>query len=159
MARSPADNKTAALQEMAAEIFELYRLVAIERSRRPSGNDELSEAEFLTLETLARDEPLTIGEVQKRIGVVPAQMSRIVRALEVETGKGHITCNINPHDRRRVDLHLTASGRKAMQSYRETHLGSIQRILDILSDEERENFMRVMRTLRSAYDHDSDTQS
>lgn len=140
------------MQSMASEIFELYRLVAMERSRRPASPNDLSEAEFLTLEVLCREEPLTIGDVQKRIGVVPAQMSRIVRSLEVETGKGYVSCNINPHDRRRVDLYLTPAGRKALQAYRDTHLGSVQRILGILGEEDRESFMRVMRVLRSEYE-------
>ena len=89
----PETQKT--LDLMAAEIFELYRLIALARSRQPSGPDDLAETEFLTLDLLVREEPLTIGSVQKQIGVVPAQMSRIVRALEEQGGKGYVRCQIN----------------------------------------------------------------
>ena len=75
----PDSQKT--LDQMAEEIFELYRLIAIARSRRPAGPDDLSETEFITLDMLTKEQPLTIGEIQKQIGVLPAQMSRIVRVI------------------------------------------------------------------------------
>ena len=98
---------------MAEEVFELTKLVYAARSRRPSGPDDLSETEFLTLDLLFKEQPLTIGEVQKRIAVVPAQMSRVVRALEEQGGRGYVECKINPQDRRCVDVYLTPAGTKA----------------------------------------------
>ncbi len=139
------------LDEMAAEIFELYLLIAIARSRRPTGPDGLSETEFLTLDLLAKGQPLTIGEVQKRIGVVPAQMSRIIRALEEQGGRGYVECNINPKDRRRIDVGLTPAGIATHGQYRATRLGSMYEILSILGSEDRLHFMRIMRQLRHAF--------
>ena len=82
----PDDKKS--LGPMVSEIFDLYRLIAAARSRRPSGPDDLSETEFITLDLLAKAESMTIGEVQKLIGVVPAQMSRIVRSWEAQGATG-----------------------------------------------------------------------
>ncbi len=139
------------LDQMADEIFELYRLIALARSRQPAGGNELSEAEFLTLDFLVKGEPLTIGEIQKAIGVLPAQMSRIIRALEEEGGHGFLECRINPSDRRRVDVSLTQSGKDAYQRFRSVRLGSMQHILTTLAPNDRLDFMRMMRQLRTAY--------
>lgn len=140
------------LDKMAAEIFDLYLVVAIARSHRPTGPDDLSESEFITLDTLSREQPLTIGDVQKRVGVVPAQMSRIVRALEEQGGRGYVECKINPKDRRRIDVTLTPAGEAAHAKYRQTRLTSMHEVLRILPSEDRLQFMRMMRQLRQAFE-------
>lgn len=140
------------LSAMVAEIFDLYRLIAAARSRQPTGPDDLSETEFITLDLLAKAESLTIGEVQKSIGVVPAQMSRIVRSLEEHGGRGYVECKINPKDRRRVDVSLTGSGREAHEKFVNARLGSMHDILTVLSHDDRENFMRIMRILKDAFE-------
>ncbi len=140
------------LDAMAGEIFDLFRLIAVARSRRPAGPDELSESEFITLDLLAKEQPLTIGEAQKRIGVVPAQMSRIVRALEEQGGRGFVECSINPNDRRRVDISLTKAGQEAHRKFMAARLGSMQEILVALEPDDRQNFMRIMRILTSTFE-------
>lgn len=140
------------LDKMAAEIFELYLLIAIARSRRPAGPDDLSETEFLTLDTLAKEQPLTIGDVQKRVGVVPAQMSRVVRALEEQSGRGYVECKINPKDRRRIDVSLTSAGEAVHEKYRQVRLTSMHDVLSALEPDDRLHFMRIMRQLRKAFE-------
>lgn len=139
------------LQSMAEEIFELYKLVAIARARQPANRDELSETEFLALDLLVQDEPLTVGEIQKRIGVVPAQMSRIARSLESDGGKGLIDTKINQQDRRRVDVSLTVAGRRAYDDYRVVRLRSMRRTLEALDSTDQEEFMRMLRLIREAF--------
>lgn len=144
-------DKQDTLDEMAKEIFELYRLIALARSRRPSGPDDLSEAEFLTLDLLFKRQPLTIGEIQKEIGVLPAQMSRIVRALEEQGGRGYVECKINSRDRRRIDVKLTESGTEAYENYRTVRLGSMYDILSVLPPDDRLHFMRILGQIRDAF--------
>ncbi|UCF33950.1 MAG: MarR family transcriptional regulator [Phycisphaerales bacterium] len=132
------------LEKMAEQIFELSRLASLARSRKPAGPVELTDSEFLTLDLLAKHEPLTIGEAQKAIGVVPAQMSRIIRALEDREGGGYIKCSINLHDRRRIDVVLTDRGKQAHKKYREIRLGSITETLSILPPEDRVEFLRIL---------------
>ena len=133
------------------EIFDLYRIIALARSRQPSGPDDLSEAEFLTLDLLTKRQPLTIGEIQKEIGVLPAQMSRIVRSLEEQGGRGYVECRINPRDRRRIDVTLTEDGSKAYESYRSVRLGSMYEILRVLPVDDRLHFMRILGQIRDAF--------
>ena len=144
------------MNAMVDEIFELYRAVAEARSRSPAGPDDLSETEFLTLDNLYKEEPLTIGEVQKRVGVAPAQMSRIVRSLEKRGGKGYVGCEINAEDRRRIDLTLTESGRDAYEKYRDARMQSMRETLTALDPDDRFAFMRMMRQLRDAFGKRSD---
>ena len=139
------------LDRMAAEIFELYRLIALARSHRPSGPDDLSEAEFLTLDLLTKHQLRTIGEIQKEIGVLPAQMSRIVRALEEQGGRGYVECKINARDRRRIDVSLTKGGAKAYENYRTARLGSMYEILRVLAPNDRIEFMRMLGQIRDAF--------
>ena len=140
------------MDAMATANFELYRLVALARSRRPAGSDDLSETEFVTLDLLAKEGAMTIGEVQKHVGVVPAQMSRVVRALEVQGGKGYVECSINPQDRRRVDISLTDAGREAYEKYRSARMSTMYETLSALAPEDRLDFMRMMRQLHKAFE-------
>jgi len=90
---------------------------------------------------------MTVGEIQKQIGVLPAQMSRIIRALESKS-EPLIECKINPGDKRKINVELTPIGAKAHQSYRQLKLGSIEKMLLELDDQDREEFMRILRKIR-----------
>lgn len=139
------------LQEFANEIFELSKDVwAVQTRSRPRGQTEISETEFLALDVLAKaTEKLTVGEIQRSIGIQPAQMSRVVRSLENKSEQPLIACKINPEDKRKVDVELTAAGRKAHHAYRQLKLGSIQKMLHALSGQDREAFMRILRQIRN----------
>ncbi len=147
------------LQEFANEIFELSKDVWAAQSRaKGKEQTEITETEFLALDILWRATgSLTVGEIQRQIGILPAQMSRVIRSLE---SKGHmplISCRINPDDKRKIDVELTPAGRAAHQSYRQTKLGSIEKMLLTLSEHDRQEFMRILRlfreTMRVAPDH------
>lgn len=140
------------LDQMVEEIFALFKVIAAARSRRPSNSSDLSETEFLAMDVLAKDGPFTIGEVQKRIGVVPAQMSRIVRSLEVEGGRGYVECKINPKDRRRIDVSLTDSGTKALAAFHQARLASFYTVLEALDPADRTEFMRMLKCIRDTFE-------
>lgn len=140
------------IQSMAEEIFQIYRLIALARSRAPAERGDLSETEFLTLDCLQREQPLTIGEVQREIGVVPAQMSRIVRALETQGGRGLIACNINASDRRRIDMTLTPDGKESYDQFKDNRVGSIRTILEALDPADQSHFIRILRQIRGAFE-------
>lgn len=141
----------ALLDHMAEEIYDLYKLIAAARSAAPGGPDDLSETEFLALDILLKEGPQTIGEIQKRVGVVPAQMSRIVRALEEQGGKGYVECQINPRDRRRINLSLTRTGQDAHDRYRSIRFRTMIRVLEALEPQDREPFMAMLRKISSAF--------
>jgi len=140
------------VDKMAEEIFVLFKIVAFARSQRQATSGDLSETEFLALDVLARSGPMTIGEVQKQIGIVPTQMSRVVRALEIEGGRGFVECRINPQDRRRIDLSLTEAGQEAHDAFRHSRLSSFYTVLEALDPEDRPHFMRMLQQIRRAFE-------
>lgn len=136
------------LQEFADEIFEVSKESWAAQSRTKSHAD-VTETEFLALDVLAhKNEPVTVGEIQRQIGVLPAQMSRVIRALETKGDKPLVECKINAHDKRKIDVSLTPVGLDAYRGYREQKLGSLQRMLEQLNEKDRSEFMRILRLIR-----------
>ncbi|MHC4064314.1 MAG: MarR family winged helix-turn-helix transcriptional regulator [Planctomycetota bacterium] len=145
--------KTAAskqqLEDLADEVFDLVRVISALRSRsRATGPEELSESEFVALDLLTENETLTVGVIQKRLGILPAQMSRLLRALEDKNGKALVKSSINPKDRRRVDVALTDAGKAAYDRYRAARRATSLQWLQHLEPEERDGFMQLIRTFR-----------
>lgn len=148
----PALDETQHLQAFAEEIFDLSKAVWTAQSRAKSReqSQEISEMEFLALDLLAKSQPLTVGDIQRSIGVLPAQMSRVIRSLESKGDEPLITCTINPQDKRKIDVELTPAGARAHEAYRRMKLGSIERMLSGLSDRDCQEFMRILRTIRDS---------
>jgi DNA-binding MarR family transcriptional regulator len=149
------------LQEFVDELFSISKDFWIAQSRsRGRQETEITETEFLTLDLLIRSEgTLTVGDIQRHIGVLPAQMSRVIRSLESKGDQPLIACKINQSDKRKIDVELTESGRKAHQEYRRVKLGSMEKVLLGLSEQDRKEFMRLLRNIRdtmhkSASHHD-----
>jgi DNA-binding MarR family transcriptional regulator len=138
------------LQAFADEVFELSKESWLAQSRGKSKKQpDLSETEFLALDMLAKaGRSYTVGEIQRQVGVLPAQMSRIIRSLERKGAKPLVQCRINPTDKRKIDVELTAAGREAHRLYREVKLGAIQKSLEVLAERDREEFMRLLRLIR-----------
>jgi DNA-binding MarR family transcriptional regulator len=133
---------------MAEEILGLRRLsIALEVKRHGQGPD-LSDAQFYTLELLHRHGLLTVGQLQRRIGVLPAQMSRILRSLERGGEEPLVRCAINPTDKRKVDVELTDAGRDAHDRYRRTKLAHMTSVLGQLPRDELETFFRILRSIK-----------
>lgn len=137
------------LKEFVDELFEMSKDVWASQMRS-KGKDqtELTEAEFLALDLLVKQQPQTVGDLQKQIGVLPAQMSRVIRALEGKSEGPLISCQINHQDKRKIDVELTEAGRQAHQAYRQVKLGSIQQMLQGLSEKDRSELVRITRLIR-----------
>jgi len=101
--------------------------LAVPRSRRRNG--DLKDIEYLTLSILQHREPLIVGDLQRQLGILPAQMSRIIRGLETRD-RPLIVCRINSLDKRKIDVALTAAGRAAVQAYQAAR---IRALIDVLA--------------------------
>ena len=141
------------IDAMAEEVLTLSQLSAVARTRKSAATAELSEPEFMALDAVLREGTITVGDVQRRIGVLPAQMSRILRSLEKHSsGKALVESRINPDDRRRVDVTITAAGRSVHASYRRGRLSFICDFLANLEAGDRVTFMKIVRDFRSRVD-------
>jgi len=123
------------------------------RARRRAG--DLKEVEYLTLALLQQNQSMIVGEIQRILGVLPAQMSRIIRSLE-DRERPLIACRINPHDKRKIDVCLTPPGEKALHDYRIPRIRAIADLLGRLSEEELEELSRLLERLHAAIDRGRD---
>ncbi len=143
------------LEDAAEEIFNLTKMSWAARSQqqRQTGQIDLTESEFLALDWLAKTDPgpLSVGDIQRRIHVLPAQMSRVIRSLEAKSGKPLIRCRINPKDKRKVDVTLTDAGRKAHQAFREARLAVTMDLVAHLTPADRSEFMRILREIKAVF--------
>lgn len=142
------------LDQMAEDIFSLTVMAWRDRlaSKRDADVPELSESQFLAMDTLVRSEGiLTVGEIQRGIGVLPAQMSRIIRSLESSFDKPLIKCELNQQDKRKIDVALTAEGRAVYDDFRAARLAKTMEILRGLPERDRLEFVRICQAIKQQY--------
>ena len=112
-------NRDQALERLALQIFDLTKRTWLQTQREKfKGGYDLSESEFLALDALEEAPSLSVGELRRHVGVLPAQMSRIIKALEQRYDEKLVVCAINPKDKRKVDVTITPKGRRAVAAYR-----------------------------------------
>jgi len=142
-----------ALHTMAEEIFAITVLSWRDRLANRNTANELSESQFLTLDMLAKakTKTLTVGELQRAIGVLPAQMSRIIRSLEAGFDKPLIRCELNQTDKRKIDVSLTSAGRGMYEEFRTARLAKTTELLANLPENDRHEFVRICREIRELY--------
>ena len=139
------------LDDVARELFELLTHLGVATRRGRRRESGLKEAEFHTLATLQERGTMIVGDIQRLLGVLPAQMSRIIRSLE-NRERPLIACQINARDKRKVDVCLTAAGEKALLDYQSTRTDRLVQILRVLPEEEQEDLNRLVDKLHGLLD-------
>lgn len=86
------------LGTLAQQIVDLNNQISLAQPRNKRKNKGLKEMEFLTLCHLRNKDLMNVGDIQKLLGVLPAQMSRIIRSLE-NRDIALISCSINSLDK------------------------------------------------------------
>lgn len=135
------------LEEMAQDLFEVITHLGLvaPRGRRQAG--DLKEIEYLTLAILQDRGTMIVGDIQRLLGVLPAQMSRVIRSLEARQWP-LIGCRINPHDKRKIDVGLTEAGEKALREYQVVHVRRIAELLQDLPDEDQDSLVHLLEKMR-----------
>lgn len=139
------------VDEIAREVFEVLTQLGLTVPPRRRKAGDLKEIEFLTLALLHGRGTMIVGDIQRLLGVLPAQMSRIVRALEARE-RPMIVCHINSRDKRKVDVRMTPAGEKALVDYQTARVGRIVEALRNLPEDLQSDLGRVLEKLR---DHGS----
>jgi DNA-binding MarR family transcriptional regulator len=134
------------VDELGQRLFDVFTqfCLAVPRGRRRLG--DLKEVEFLTLSLLRQHDTMIVGDIQRMLGVLPAQMSRIIRALETRD-QPLIACRINPHDKRKIDVVLTAAGQNAFQEYQTSRISAISQLLTKMSEDDLEDLQGLLGKL------------
>jgi DNA-binding MarR family transcriptional regulator len=134
------------LDELAHDLFDVVTqfCLAVPRGRRRSG--DLKEIEFLTLSLLHQRDKLIVGDIQRQLGVLPAQMSRIIRGLEMRE-QPLIACRINPQDKRKIDVALTPAGLAAFEEHQSSRVRTIAALMSKLGADDLTDLTRLIHKL------------
>jgi DNA-binding MarR family transcriptional regulator len=138
-----ATQLTLRTDDLAQTLFNVLARFGLTVPRRRSRGSDLKEIEFLTLSLLQQHDTMIVGDIQRHLGVLPAQMSRILRALETQD-RTLIVCCINPQDKRKVDVTLTAAGLKALREFQAIRVQQINSLLSRLPGEELDSLNRLL---------------
>jgi DNA-binding MarR family transcriptional regulator len=136
------------LEEIAHDLFEVFTQLCLGALRGLRRTGDLKEVEYLTLTILQDHGTMIVGDIQRQLGILPAQMSRVIRALE-QRERPLISCRINPNDKRKIDVCITSAGEKALLDYRAVRVSRIGELLRNLSEEDQEELTRVLDKLHN----------
>ena len=117
------------IEDLAQRLIEVTAQLGLTAPRGRRRVGDLKEIEFLTLSILRQQDTLIVGDIQRQLGVLPAQMSRIIRSLE---GRDRPLDRL-PHQfaRQAQDRRGPDAGRRA--AHEEHQAGRIQAVAALLS--------------------------
>ncbi len=139
------------VEEIAHDLFGVVTQICLSTLRGRRRSADLKEVEFLTLSILQGRRTMIVGDIQRILGVLPAQMSRIIRSLE-NHDRPLINCRINARDKRKVDVCLTGFGEKALVEYQGARIGGIVELLRHLPEEDQDDLVRLLDKLNGLLD-------
>jgi MarR family 2-MHQ and catechol resistance regulon transcriptional repressor len=118
---------------------------AVEKLDRESiAHTGLNTTDFEILEALLHKGPLTINSIGKKILLTSGSMTAAANRLEERMLVERVQ---DPADARRYYLHLTRTGLKLIRSAYRNHSETLAAIFSCLSEEEREEFARLLKKL------------
>lgn len=135
------------VEVMAHDLFEVITRLCLSVPRGRRKGDDLKEIEFYTLSLLQERGTMIVGDIQRVLGVLPAQMSRIIRSLETRAGP-LITCRINSNDKRKIDVRMTEAGEKALAEYEAVRVRRISELLGDLSEDDQGSLVHLLERVR-----------
>jgi DNA-binding MarR family transcriptional regulator len=127
--------------ELAEQVLAVSKRAWVQDAQRGS---DLTESEFLALDYLAKQGTATVGEIREAIGVLPAQMSRILRNLE---SSRFVLRDINREDKRRVNIVIMERGCEVFERARSIKLARITEALETLTPEEQDLFVALLNRI------------
>jgi DNA-binding MarR family transcriptional regulator len=142
------------LEETARDLFEVVTQIGLTAPRGRRRTGDLKEVEFLSLAVLQEHGTMIVGDIQRILGVLPAQMSRIIRSLEAREAP-LITCQINSRDKRKIDVCLTVAGAKALKDYQALRTNRLVELIRDLPEDEQEDLNRLVDKLHNLFDRGS----
>jgi DNA-binding MarR family transcriptional regulator len=141
------------LEEIAQDLYEVMTHLCLGAPRRRRAGD-LKEIEYLSLALLQDRRTMIVGDMQRLLGVLPAQMSRVIRSLEARQWP-LIECRINAQDKRKIDVVLTEAGEKAVLEYQEVRVRRIVEVLHHLSEEDQESLTHLLDKVKNSLESQS----
>jgi MarR family 2-MHQ and catechol resistance regulon transcriptional repressor len=113
-------------------------------AERSIANTGLCLTDFVALEALLHKGPLTISEIQDKVGLASGSMTAAVDRLE---RLGLVVRNSSPSDRRARVVGLTSLGKRLAASCFERHAQDLELLMSALSQKEKEQLYASLKKL------------
>jgi len=111
-------------------------------SIRAAGFGSLSD--FAVLEVLLHKGSMPVNAIGEKVLLTSGSMTTAVQRLEK---KGLVRREKSGADARVVLVHLTEAGRTLIEDAFSTHAANLDHLFEVMDDDEREQFARLMRKL------------
>ena len=130
------------LEQSAGFVLRIAQLTAFERFFKVFPADNIKISEFTVLLAIAENPGVRQGVLADVLKIKWSNMTKLVRALEEKEWIGR---HIPPHDRRSVELHVTAKGRRAIDAVAADMYASDREALAMLDDAEHRQLLVLLR--------------
>ncbi len=139
--------------QCANELLEVVPLMMrVIRARvRSHSSPELSVAQFRALAFLGRNKNAMLGDVANFLALTLPAASKLIEVLVVE---GFARREIDPRDRRKVALTLTAAGRRKYATALKASADFLAERMSLLGPVERGWIARAMKSLHTVFSED-----
>jgi DNA-binding MarR family transcriptional regulator len=138
---APTTNANEVADRLHSAAIHLLRGVA-----REDPKSGLSAARLSALSVVVFAGPLSLTELAAAERVRPPTMTRIVQALERD---GLVRRRASPHDRRSVEIHATAKGRRRLATARQRRVRKLAEALEALTPADREALARAAERMEA----------
>lgn len=104
----------------------------------------LQLSEFAILEVLLHKGPLPINIIGQKVLLTSGSMTAAVNRL---VKKGYVMRVRDAEDGRCFQVHLTRTGKSAIQRAYDQHVQKLEQIASVLSDQERDTLVRLLKKI------------
>ena len=132
---------------LQSQMIALVRAFGLHKPDTTPCGQPVSVAEAYTLMELERAAPLSQNELASRLVLEKSTVSRLVASLEQH---GWISRIRSQHDARRVELSLTAEGRRIQGQIAAARRAKFQRVLEAVPAGQRERVLEALNILVEA---------
>ena len=136
--------------EIVDDLLGLFTELCLLAARAERNGHDMTERELLSLALLRDRGTLTVGEIHRRLGIAPAQMSRVLHRLESRT-RPHVVRQFHPQDKRRVNIDLSPAGRKTLLECQARRAKALAPLLSGLSEEDCNHVKQAIDKLREVF--------
>ena len=147
MARAAAPQSTVELDDMPGHHIRRLHQIAVAIFLQETEDHGVTPVQFAALQGVAAAPDVDQRTLARSIGLDTSTTGGVVDRLEA---RGLITRNASPQDRRVRLLRLTDEGRKLLRLVTPAMLRAQSRILEPLTPDQREDFMKHLRLLVTA---------
>ena len=139
------DTETPSDAERLSELFWSVARRLRHSSRQSLAPWDIAPSHSRALSVLMQHQALRLSDLSDHLHIAPRSTTDVVDGLQE---RGLIQRSPDPHDRRAMLVSLTAEGRRAGTAIRAARDADAERFFGALSDADRNELARILRTLR-----------